>query len=236
MIINSLKIVFFLVVLTLNVACESEQVESKATLSAADKNSISWWKARHEQILTADHSNVELVFIGDSITQNWEHIDFGYGIWQQNFEHFALNLGFSSDKIQNVLWRLNNGEIDNVSPAVTVLLVGTNNLSSNTAIEIIEGVKEVIQTINRKLPSSRLIVYRIFPRTDVSELIQQKAKEIDAEISKYAAAGNFEYVDINEQFIDAQGNIPKSIMPDGLHPSEEGYEIWANDINYYLPN
>jgi len=193
-----------------------------------------WWQTRHKNVLASDFSQAKILFLGDSITQNWEEEEFGYPVWQQYYGDNAVNLGFSADKTQHLLWRITNGEIDNISPEVTILLIGTNNAQDDSAAEIAKGVNAIIDVIENKLPETQLIVHRIFPRGKSTEPLRSVTDEASEIFSQRANTPNITYVDINEYFLDGQGDVPQDIMPDGLHLSTQGYTIWANEISNYI--
>jgi beta-glucosidase len=194
-----------------------------------------WWQVRHEKVLSSDFSQVNVLFIGDSITQNWEGDSFGYSIWKQYYGESAVNLGFSGDKTQHLLWRIQHGEIDDMSPEITVLLIGTNNAEDYSAEEIASGVNAIIDVVLQKLPKTHILVHRIFPRGGVTEPLRKvtdRASEIFSQ--RENTSDRITYLDINTYFMDGQGNIPEDIMPDGLHPSTKGYAIWANELSNFI--
>ncbi len=222
------------------VSCNSSSNESDSNESesiTATQRNISWWQQRHQDILSADKSAVKLLFLGDSITQQWQHEEYGLPIWQQYYgDEFAFNMGFSGDKTQHLLWRIENGELNGVSPDVTVLMIGTNNAEDDSAEDIAQGINLIIEQVQLKLPQTKLIVHRIFSRGNAdnpARLITDAASGI---ISSGANEKSFIYVDINELFEDGEGNVPKNIMYDGLHLTTKGYQIWADALTEYIAN
>lgn len=216
-------------------ACNSDSSESNEPADRAIAREDSWWLERHENIIARDDSEAKILFLGDSITQNWEKSTFGYNIWQQYYGDDAVNLGFSGDKTQHLLWRLEHGEIDDMSPEFTILLIGTNNAQDYSAAEIASGVSAIIDVLEKKLPNTHLIVHRIFPRDTTDGFLRKVNNEASILFSRRAAASDrISYLDINEFFLDGSGSIPKDIMADGLHPSTKGYAIWANELSNYI--
>ena len=222
------------------VSCNSNSNESDSkesdSITAAQRNN-SWWQQRHQDILNADKSATKLLFLGDSITQQWQHEEYGLPIWQQYYgDDFAFNMGFSGDKTQHLLWRIENGELNGISPDVTVLMIGTNNVEDDSAEDIAQGINLIIEQVQLKLPKTKLIVHRIFSRgnpDDPARLINDAASGL---VSSESGEKSFIYVDINERFEDGEGNIPKSIMYDGLHLTTKGYQIWADALTEYIAN
>ncbi|MES2675103.1 MAG: GDSL-type esterase/lipase family protein [Pseudomonadota bacterium] len=193
--------------------------------------SINWWLPRHLQKLeeVKSHKNTQLIFIGDSITHGWEND--GFNVWNKNYKkHNAIDLGFSGDRTENILWRLQHGEVDGINPKVAVLMFGTNNTGQRmddpkaTAV----GIKRNIEELQQRLPNTKILLLAIFPRDEKPDgQMRQVNNDVNAIISGFADNKKVFYLDINKSFLDENGNLPKDIMPDFLHPNEQGYEIWA---------
>jgi lysophospholipase L1-like esterase len=174
--------------------------------------------------------NVDLIFIGDSITHGWEGA--GKAVWQKFYaKRNAVNLGIGGDRTQHVLWRLENGNIDGISPKLAVIMIGTNNSGGNKPEDIAEGVKAIVEKLQAKLPQTKVLVLGIFPRgpnnQDRLRQVNAKTNEI---ISKLADDKAVFYLDIGQKFLKDDGTLGKDIMPDLLHPNAKGYEIWAEAI------
>jgi beta-glucosidase len=170
---------------------------------------------------------VDLLFIGDSITHGWEGE--GKAVWDQYYgSRNAVNLGISGDQTQHVLWRLDNGNIDNITPKLAVIMIGTNNHAVNTAPEIAEGVEAIVKKLRTKLPEMRILLLAIFPRTDVSAALQQKLKDATAQFAAAVASDPMvEFLDINKALLNEKGELTKEVMPDLLHPNANGYALEA---------
>ena len=127
---------------------------------------IATWRQRYAGMNSrVEQGNVDLIFIGDSITHAWD--DSGMGVWYKFYgKRNAVNLGISGDQTQHVLWRLDHGNIDGISPKLAVLMIGTNNAGNahNTAEESAAGVKAVVEKLRAKLPQTKVLVLAIFPR------------------------------------------------------------------------
>ena len=198
---------------------------------------LDWWSARHQAILNrVGQGNVDLIFIGDSITHGWDVS--GVDVWQQYYaDRNAVNMGFNGDRTQHVLWRLNNGEIMGISPKLAIIMIGTNNAYGwNTAIETSEGIIAICKVLRNKLPQTKILILAIFPRFDTQTGAPSSAamREINAEASKRASvvADNqwIYYMDINDQFLDENGALLVDLMPDLLHPGASGYHVEAEKI------
>lgn len=199
-----------------------------------------WWGKRHEAIKErVKQGNVDLLFIGDSITHGWEGD--GKDVWAKFYApRNAVNQGFGGDRTQHVLWRLDNGEVDGISPKLAVVMIGTNNSNGedNTAEEIAEGIIAIIEKLNVKLPKTKVLVLGIFPRDEKPCPQREKNAKASALVEKYIAektakgkgARKLQYLDIGSKFLAPDGTLPKDIMPDFLHPNAKGYQIWADAI------
>ncbi len=178
----------------------------------------------------AAQGDVDLLFLGDSITQGWNNNP----IWQRYYEpRRAANFGIGGDRTQHVLWRLDHHELKGIAPKAVVLMIGTNNVSSNSAEEIAEGVEDIVDKIHAELPETQVLLLAVFPRgkTRSSDLkvdeIEPKIAQINALIAPLGRRDYVEYLDIGDHFLDADGKLPREIMPDFLHLSRKGYQIWA---------
>ncbi|NBR07391.1 MAG: hypothetical protein EBT92_16730, partial [Planctomycetes bacterium] len=219
---------------------ETKKENSATKPVPRDKN----WEKRHETFVgIAKRGNVDLLFLGDSITDAWGGEGHGMGgghkIFTSKFVPMkAANFGIGGDRTQHVIWRLQNGELDGIKPKVVQLMIGTNNSngSDNTAEEIADGVKGIIDEIKKKSPTTKVLLLAVFPRNtgkdEAGKKIQKdKIDKVNSIISKLDDGGkSVKFLDIGSKFKDASGALPKEIMPDQLHLSEKGYEIWAKEV------
>ncbi|HPO14360.1 MAG TPA: DUF1080 domain-containing protein [Candidatus Hydrogenedentes bacterium] len=189
-----------------------------------------WWKERHASMNDrVKQGNVDMIFIGDSITHGWEGE--GKAVWDQYYAgRNAVNLGISGDKTEHVLWRLDNGNIAGISPKLAVIMIGTNNFDSNTAEQIGEGLQAIINKLRNQLPQTKILLLAIFPRTPKPGPDREKLAQASAIAAKLADGNMVHYMDIGRAFLEADGTLPPEIMPDFLHPNAKGYQIWADAI------
>jgi len=190
-----------------------------------------WWQQRHEGMnARVKQGNVDLLLIGDSITHGWE--GGGKDVWNKFYgKRNAVNLGIGGDQTQHVLWRLDHGNIDGISPKLAVLMIGTNNAGSHQPKQTAEGVKAIVEKLRTKLPETKVLVLAIFPRgADVKDELRQKNEKVNKVIAELADGKMVFFLDINEKFLEPDGTLSKTIMPDLLHPNAKGYEIWAEAI------
>ncbi len=137
-----------------------------------DQNSL----IAHTQLLEkAKQGGIDIYFEGDSITRRWGATDYPQLLanWKQNFFGWnAADFGWGADKIEHILWRLDNGELDGVNPKIIVLLAGTNNVGAGaTAEDVTRGLKAIVRTMQTKAPAAVIIVTGIFPRNDRPDLL-----------------------------------------------------------------
>jgi lysophospholipase L1-like esterase len=202
------------------------------------------WVKRHEEFVAiAKKGSVDVLFLGDSITDFWRRDDKKSGgkkIWDANFAPLkAANFGISGDRTQHVLWRLENGELEGISPKAVVLMIGTNNTGferdgktpRNTPAEVIEGVTAIVKKLRTALPQAKILLLGIFPRGEKPDHPQRaQIAQINAGIAKLADRKAVVFLDLGPRFLKADGTLPKEFMPDFLHPGELGYEVWADAI------
>jgi len=190
------------------------------------------WVARHEDFVAiARKGGVNLLFLGDSITDGWR--GGGKAVWDKEFAPLkAANFGIGGDQTQHVLWRLQNGELDGIKPKLTVLMIGTNNIGSNSDDEIADGIKAIIDELHAKTPATKLLLLGIFPRSiKADDPARAQIKHINSIIAKLDDGGRtIKYMDIGDKFLEPDGTLPKDIMPDALHPNAKGYQIWADAV------
>lgn len=188
------------------------------------------WEARHDLLnQRAAKGDYDLVFIGDSITHSWENG--GKSVWDKFYANRkSLNLGISGDRTQHVLWRLDNGNIDGLSPKLAVIMIGTNNYRDNNAQEISDGIIAIVQRLNARMPEMNILILGIFPRFEKSNAKREVLAEASLIASGIADGKRIHYLDIGEEFLDEDGTLPRRIMPDFLHPNKRGYQIWAEAI------
>jgi len=202
-----------------------------------DQNSTS----AHEQLVDkARQGGIDVYFEGDSITRRWGATDYPEFLanWKQNFFGWnAANFGWGADTVQNILWRLQNGELDNVHPKVIVLLAGTNNVGnaappaddSARVDDVARGIKAVLGEMRARAPKATIILTAIFPRNDNMAVVPT-IDRINARIASFADGKAIRFLNINDKLADADGRLFAGVMRDRLHPSVAGYQIWADAL------
>lgn len=176
----------------------------------------------------------KLVFVGDSITDGWRG-DPQREIFEDYFGQYRpYNIGIGGDETQHVLWRINHGELDGLSPKLVVLMIGTNNLANANKMspqEAADGVATVVQAIRRKLPNSKVLLLNIFPRGNRSDdPLRLAVNATNTIIAGLQDRKTVFYLDIGARFLSPDGTLSGDVMPDYLHPNAKGYQIWADAI------
>ncbi len=200
-----------------------------ATVAATRNDWVNRVTANNEAA-QARAKEIQIVFDGDSITDAWPRA--GGGIWKERYAPLgAVCFGISGDRTQNVLWRLNNGQMDNLNPKLVLLMIGTNNFRSDSPEGIAAGVAAIVAEYRKRCPEAVIFVQGIFPRGQkADDPLRAKAKETNALIAKLADGKHVIYEDFGDKFLNEDGSMSKDVMPDFLHPAGKGYAIWAEAI------
>jgi beta-glucosidase len=190
------------------------------------------WMDRHLKMNErVKQGHVDLVFIGDSITHGWEGK--GKEVWKEYYgNRNAVNLGIGGDRTQHVLWRLQNGNLDGISPKLAVLMIGTNNSGGNTPEEIAAGVTAIVKELHARVPKTKVLLLAIFPRGADNDDPKRKVNVQANTLVAAQVAGDplVQFLDIGSKFLAADGTLPKEVMADRLHPGAAGYKTWAEAI------
>ncbi|HEX7085710.1 MAG TPA: GDSL-type esterase/lipase family protein [Vicinamibacterales bacterium] len=203
-----------------------------------DANSM---QAHADLLAKARAGRVDVYFVGDSITRRWGALDYPEFLahWRETFHGWhAGNFAWGGDRTENILWRLENGELDGVNPKVIVIQAGTNNVGREPGgpgkVEgIVRGIRAIVETCRRKAPGARIVLVGIFPRRDSPAVLPEIA-QINAAIAKFADGSTIRFLSINDRLSDARGLLCSDVSPDGLHLSLEGYRIWAEALTPIL--
>jgi len=211
------------------------QAQADQPRERADKNS----HAAHEQLLAKrTQGRIDLYFEGDSITRRWGATDYPQLLanWKQNFFGWnAADFGWGADRVENILWRLQNGELDGLSPKAIVLLAGTNNVGASMPEDISDGIAAILRVMREKAPSAVIILMGIFPRND-NMSVMPEINAINARLAKMADGRQIRYLNINYRLADPGGHLFEGMMNarDKLHPALAGYQVWADALRPVL--
>lgn len=208
-----------------------------------DQNS----RIAHEQLLAkTKQGRIDIYFAGDSITRRWGCSDRQYqeflANWRTNFFGWnAANFGWGGDTVQNILWRLENGELEGVNPKVIVLLAGTNNLGPNSTTgdaadskveEVAAGIRTLLDSMQRQAPQATIILMGILPRNNppAGAALMPTINRINERLAGFADGKRVRYLNINSKLADADGKLIEGMTGDGLHLALKGYQVWANAL------
>lgn len=219
--------------------------ETAKNLAIDPKPREGGWVKRHESFNEiSKKGEAQLVFLGDSITQGWEGN--GKEVWAKTWAPYkAANFGIGGDRTEHVIWRLQNGNFDGIKPKLVVLMIGTNNTGhqgrpaaehggvayASSAEQTAEGVKMILDILGKKLPETKVLLLGIFPRGATQEdAMRRQNVATNNLISGFADSQRVFYMDIGNTFLKPDGTLPKEIMPDLLHLSPQGYQMWTDAI------
>ncbi|MEL6898042.1 MAG: sulfatase/phosphatase domain-containing protein, partial [Planctomycetota bacterium] len=197
-----------------------------------------WWakRDRAKREITRTQKDCKVVFLGDSITQAWEGK--GKDVWNQHYlPHRAVNLGFSGDRTEHLLWRLRKNSLGKIQPRVAVVMIGTNNTGHKmqSPKQVADGVAVNIEELRQRLPNTKIILHGVFPRgASPDDKMRINNDAINLRIAKLHDGKHVFYLDIGKKFLDEKGTLSRDIMPDLLHLNAKGYEIWANALDPLL--
>ena len=200
-----------------------------------------WWAnrflSRNRLVEGFKGKTVDVVMLGDSIVHFWE--------WKhpESWAKFTngrtvLNLGYGGDRTQNVLWRMERGELDGYAARCVVLMIGTNNNSAKNSdpAAVAEGVKKIVAGIRSRQPTAKVILHPIFPRGRSADSAGHAAAKLRNDktntlLRQFAEEdGKLVWVDFNDKLVDSSGWVPKSLMADEIHPTAAGYDIWMDAL------
>ncbi len=205
--------------------CGSASVDAQAPATVTPVPRQGGWMKLHEKFLDrAKQGNVDLLFLGDSITQGWHDNQ----VWKRHYgPRHAANFGIGGDRTEHVLWRLEHGEVEGIKPKVAVLMIGTNNAGSNSAEDIAAGITAIVKDLRERLPETHVLLLGVFPRGEKPDKTRAKLQQVNEQISKLDDGSHVTYLDIGKAFLNPDGTISREIMPDFLHLSAKGYRLWA---------
>jgi len=193
--------------------------------------------AHAELVEKAKQGRIDVYFIGDSITRRWGALDYPQFLehWKANFFGWnAANFGWGGDRIRNILWRLENGELDGVRPKVFVILAGTNDVGmdpggENEIAGITSGLKAVLDVCQRRVPDAVIVLTAIFPR-NVNMAAVPVIERINRNLAGFADGRKVRFISINDQIADREGRLHDGMTVDRLHPTVKAYQIWADAL------
>lgn len=200
----------------------------------------------HEELLAKKtKGRIDVYFAGDSITRRWGCSDPQYrellANWRTNFFGWnAANFAWGGDTVQNILWRLENGELAGVHPQVIVLLAGTNNLRVRPSAEedeaqvreVVAGIRAILDSMQRQAPAATIILMAILPRNNppAGTALMPTIRRINERLAALADGRRVRFLDINARLTDAAGHLLPGMTVDGLHLSAKGYQVWADAL------
>ncbi|MDO4551695.1 MAG: GDSL-type esterase/lipase family protein [Planctomycetia bacterium] len=194
-----------------------------------------WWQNRYEQkVNEAKTKEIDILLLGDSITHGWDNHK---ELLKKFFGEKVLNFGMSGDRTEHTLWILDQGNLDALKPKMIMLMIGTNNIGhhSSTPEMTVDGITEIIKRLQKKFPDSPVLLLAVFPRDAKPDGVKRnQVLEINKNLPPLADGKKVEFLDLQEKFLDPNGEISPEIMRDFLHPTKKGYEIWGTEITPFI--
>ena len=228
---------FVVVLLALDVSARPD-----ASTGMPKRGNARFYEAHASHLRRAEQGPVNLVFIGDSITERWNEVP---DIWNEFFGIYnPANFGIGGDQTRHVIWRIEDGILDKVRPTVVVILIGTNNTGRDSPEEIAAANRKVIGLVRGKVPGVKILLMGIFPRgprtdaegkqIDDGVTRMKVIRAVNPLLARLADGELVRFVDIGDRFIDSEGRISPTLMPDQVHLSAEGYRLWALSLKPLL--
>jgi lysophospholipase L1-like esterase len=214
----------------LAIARAEDEKPANTAVKPVDRKDKRWVELHKSFIETGKKGDADVLFLGDSITEGWGSAK---DVWDKSFgSHKPANFGIGGDQTQHVLWRITEGkELEGIQPKVVVLMIGTNNMGGHSAEQIADGITAIVKDLTKQRPKSQVLLLGIFPRSERSDAeVRGKIKKVNAQIAKLDDGKQVHYMDIGDKFLEKDGALSKEIMPDFLHLSKKGYQIWADAI------
>ena len=190
--------------------------------------------ALHQQYLDRiKQGDIDVVFFGDSITNKWRDVP---DLWNSRYEPIkAVNFGINGIGIEHVLWRIENGELDGITPKIVVLMIGTNNTNRKDPMSIVRGIRHLVDVIHAKQPAAKVLLISILPRDRPNEA--DRSRIIDAvnpALNKLDNGGSVRVLNIHHKYLAADGTLKADLFTDRLHLTAAGYQVWADAMQPLL--
>ncbi len=188
------------------------------------------WLKMHDDIRGLGDPEARVVFLGDSLTRNWQGE--GRAVWRERFAAFSVPLGIGGDSTRQTLWRLEHGMLDGRRPELVVLMIGTNNLygdfNGGTDEEIVRGVGAVLEAVRLRLPRVKFLLLGLLPRQPEYDA---RIRNITTKLAALAAGEKLSLIDLGPSFRGADGLLDASLYePDKVHLNAKGYAALADAI------
>lgn len=219
---------------TLGIACNSAEVVTILPVTQNRDHATYNWQKRHEEILLRNkHIKPDVVFFGDSIIHYWggepkAPLTRGAQSWSKCFAGISVeNLGFGWDRTENVLWRIEHGELDDIEPTVIIIKVGTNNIGINSPEDIAAGIEAVCHAAHEKQPGAKILLLGVLPRLDDQSGLIKTGQLNRLLAARFIGKDFVTFCDFQAHFRNRDGTPNASLFADGVHINAKGYDILA---------
>ncbi|HJU19392.1 MAG TPA: GDSL-type esterase/lipase family protein [Stellaceae bacterium] len=183
-----------------------------------DPEAVERFRQIIQEVRSGSHN---ILFLGDSLTRKWDP-----AIWNRDFApRGALNAGVNGDRTEHLLWRLDHGDLDGQHPQAVVLLIGTNDIGRNRPPEVIaEGIRDILGLLRSRLPAARILLLGVLPRNESPfSRRRDQVREVNRRIRMCADNEHIFYDNVGKVLLDRTGRLTRTISPDGVHLSKDGY-------------
>jgi lysophospholipase L1-like esterase len=205
----------------------------RTTVPAARED---WRRHVQENFIKARGKHFDVVFDGDSITAGWNWKGRGQEVWDSHFAKLnAIDFGIAGDQVQNVLWRLQQGQLDGIDPKLVVLMIGANNLTigNDTPSDTVEGIKALLSEYLKVAPNAKFLLMGVLPQKSdsVTDVLRVKVSQVNAMLPPLADGKRVFYHDFGSLFLNDDGSLRADFfVSDRVHPAGPGYQAWADAL------
>ncbi len=213
------------------VAASAAPSAQRATTPVPKTENNNWMPQHDAYVALAQKGGIDVLFIGDSLTKCWARE--GREVWKARFAPMrAANFGISGDCTQHVLWRMQNGELENIQPKLVVLLIGTNNITAqDSPTDIGQAVGAMIGEIHKRSPNTRILLLGVLPRRELaSHPDREIVRSVNQVLAQLQNGNTVTFLDIGDKFLQPDGSMTKEVSKDFIHLTDKGYEVFADAI------
>jgi len=225
----------------LAIACNAADLVTTSPVTQDRDRATYNWQKRHEEILLRNRQiKPDVVFFGDSIIHFWggeprAPMAWGSAAWSNCFAGISVeNLGFGWDRTENVLWRIRNGELDDIKPKVIIIKIGTNNIGLNTPEDIAAGVEAICHAAHEKQPGAKILLLGILPRRDDKTGLTKTGPVNKVLTTRFSGTNYVTFRDLGAPFLNSDGTPESSLFSDGVHINANGYKLLGTQIRAEL--
>ena len=220
-----------------------EQEAADIVHAPRPRNDANSREAHKQLVAKTKQGKIDIYFQGDSITRRWGATDYPELLdhWKESFHGWnASNFAWGGDNTHHILWRMRNGELDDVSPKVVCLQAGANNLPWRGAADgshvddVVEGIQAIIAEFRSRFPDVPVVLTAMFPR-DQNAALAETIDSINLKLEAVSKADqHIHWININPKLVNSDGRLLQAVSSDGIHLEKPGYQIWGDALRPVL--